>query len=129
MHTEASLYENTVHYRPSDELLFSEISPRWSERLNQARDSISPFSPIRLRWYHELKNSSTCVVGEAYGFSSSYVSKCKKCNKLGWRFMFYFLIQSNSRIEKTKINFADHWNKVHSEIKNRNKAKADKITN
>ena len=102
------------HDELQDELLFSEISPMWSERLNLARDNISPISVTRLRWYLELKNSSTCVVGEAHGFSAAYVSKCYKCNKLGWRFMFYFLIQSDSRIEKTKIKFVDHWNREHS---------------
>jgi hypothetical protein len=99
----------------------------WSERLNQARDNISPFASVRLKWYYELKESSKCVVGEAYGFSSSYVSKCKQCNQLGWRFMFYFLIQSDSRIEKNKLDFEDHWNKEHSEItiRNKNKMKVD----
>jgi hypothetical protein len=109
-----SSYNNLSHDELQHELLFSEISPMWSERLNLARDNISPISVTRLRWYLELKNSSTCVVGEANGFSAAYVSKCYKCNKLGWRFMFYFLIQSDSRIEKTKIKFVDHWNREHS---------------
>ena len=121
MDTKVSLNCNLSHRIPQNELLFSEISPIWSERLNQARDNISPFSLTRIRWYYELKNSSTCVVGEAYGFSSTYVSKCKKCNRLGWKFMFYFLIQSNSRIERTKIEFVNHWNKEHTEIKIRKK--------
>jgi hypothetical protein len=124
MCAEAS-YDNIASYRSPNKLLFSEISPIWSERLKQARYNVPPFSTIRLQWYRELKNSSTCVVGEAYGFSSNYVSKCKECNKLGWRFMFYFLIQSDSRIEKTKIKFADHWNKEHSNIKNRNEIKVN----
>ncbi|MFZ0327303.1 MAG: hypothetical protein WAL66_08385 [Nitrososphaeraceae archaeon] len=121
MDTKVSLNYNLTHHKPQNELLFSEISPFWSERLNHARDNISPFSLARIRWYYELKNSSTCVVGEAYGFSSTYVSKCKKCNRLGWKFMFYFLIQSNSSIERTKIKFVDHWNKEHYEVKIRKK--------
>ena len=121
----ASLYDNIVHHRSPKKLLFSEISPMWSERLNQARDNISPFAPIRSRWYHELTISSTCVVGEAYGFSSSYVHKCKTCKELGLQFMFYFLIQSDSEIEKAKLDFTDHWNKEHSEIETKNKTKVD----
>ena len=39
--------------------------------------------------------------------------------------MFYFLIQSNSRIEKAELDFTDHWNKEHSAIKNRNKIKVN----
>ena len=111
--------------RSPNKLLFSEISPMWSERLNQARDNISPFAHIRSRWYHELTISSACVVGEAYGFSSSYVDKCKTCKELGLQFMFYFLIQSDSVIEKAKLDFEDHWNKENSEIKTGNKTKVD----
>lgn len=91
--------------------------------LNQIRDSISSSSLlIRIRWYYQ-PNWIKCVVGKAYGFSSIYISERKKCSRLGWRFIFYFLILLNSKIEKTKRIFADHWNKEHSEIKNRNKVK------
>ena len=128
MYTKTLFYNSVVAHSPPNKLLFSEISPMWSERLNQARDNISRFAPIRLQWYYELKESSKCVVGEAYGFSSSYVSKCKKCNRIGWKFMFYFLIQSNTRIEKTKLDFEDHWNKEHSEIKTKNKMKVNGVT-
>ncbi len=127
MYTKASLYENRVHPKSSNKLQFSEISPMWSERLNQARDDISPFALMRSRWYHELTISSACVVGEAYGFSSSYVHKCKTCKELGMQFMYYFLIHSDSGIENAKLDFEDHWNKNHSEIKteNENKIKGD----
>ena len=101
-----------------NKLSLYEISPVWAKRLNQAINEIPRLSLIRLKWYFELKNASRCVVGEAYGFSSAYVSKCKRCNRLGWCFMFYFMVQSNSRIEETKIKFVDHWNKAHSGIGN-----------
>jgi len=39
------------------------------------------------------------------------------------QFMYYFLIQSDSGIENVKLDFEDHWNKEHSEIKTRNKNK------
>jgi hypothetical protein len=43
------------------------------------------------------------------------------------QFMYYFLIQSDSGIENAKLDFEDHWNKNHSEIKteNENKIKVD----
>ena len=125
MYTKASLYENMVHSKSSNKLIFSEISPMWSERLNQARENISSFAPIRSRWYRELTISSACVVGEAYGFSSSYVHKCKTCKELGFQFMYYFLIQSDSGIENAKLDFEDHWNKEHSKIKTKDKIKVD----
>ena len=37
--------------------------------------------------------------------------------------MYYFLIQSDSGIENAKLDFEDHWNKEHSEIKTKNKNK------
>ena len=125
MYTKASLYENMVLPKSSNKLIFSEISPMWSERLNQARENISSFAPIRSRWYRELTISSACVVGEAYGFSSSYVHKCKTCKELGFQFMYYFLIQSDSGIENAKLDFEDHWNKEHSKIKTKDKIKVD----
>ncbi len=114
MESVSSCYDSSSHHPiKGTEPIFSEIAPIWSERLIQARDKISPISITRLKWYQELKNSSTCVVGEAHGFSADYVSKCGQCNKLAWRFMFYFLIQSDSRIEKTKVKFVHHWNNEH----------------
>jgi hypothetical protein len=124
---QTSLYKNIVHPKTPIKILFSEISPMWSDRLNQAKDNISSFAPIRSQWYRELTISSACVVGEAYGFSSSYVQRCKTCKELGMQFMDYFLIQSDSGIEVAKLDFTDHWNKEHSEIttKNKNKMKVD----
>ena len=122
MDSVSSYYESSHQHIEENELIFSEIAPIWSERLIQARDKLSPISITRLKWYQELKNSSSCVVGEAHGFSADYVTKCGECNKLAWRFMFFFLIQSNSRIERTKVRFVNHWNKVHffeSNIKSR----------
>lgn len=119
----ALLYDNLPKHKLQNKLYSSQISPIWSERLNQIRDSISSSSLlIRIRWYYQ-PNWTKCVVGKAYGFSSICISERKKCSRLGWRFIFYFLILSNSKIEKTKRIFADHWNKEHSEIKNRNKVK------
>lgn len=65
-------------------------------------------------------------MGEAYGFSSSYVHKCKTCKELGFQFMYCFLIQSDLGIENAKLDFEDHWNKEHSEIKTKDKIKVDK---
>ena len=61
----------------------------------------------RLRLYVELKRTSKCVVGEAYGFSSSYAYNCKGCSKISWKFMFYFMICSYSKLEETKREFVN----------------------
>jgi hypothetical protein len=113
MELSTTSYESSHLQLKRNELFFSEIAPIWSGRLIQAKDKISPISITRLKWYQELKNSSSCVVGEAHGFSADYVIKCRECNKLAWRFMFFFLIQSDSRIERTIVRFVHHWNKEH----------------
>jgi hypothetical protein len=54
------------------------ISPIWTKKLEESK-LLPLLSFRRLRLYLELKSTSKCVVGEACGFSSSYVSDCKRC--------------------------------------------------
>ena len=88
------------------------ISPLWAKRLGESK-LLPILSFRRLRLYLELKDASKCVVGEAYGFSSSYVSNCKWCSKISWKFMFYFMICSYSKLEATKKEFVKHWSEKH----------------
>ena len=89
------------------------ICPMWARRLEQSKH-LSPLSLTRLRWYFELQRISRCVVAEAYGFSSSYMSDCKKCSRIGWKFMFYFMLHSYSKIEENKNEFVKHWGEKHN---------------
>jgi hypothetical protein len=84
-------------------LTLEAISPLWTNKLEESK-LLSIFSLRRLQMYLELKHTSKCVVGEAYGFSSSYVYDCKICSKISWKFMFYFMIQSYSKLEDTKMS-------------------------
>ena len=93
-------------------LTLDAISPMWAKRLEESK-LLSLLSLERLRLYLELKDTSKCVVGEAYGFSSSYESGCKRCSKIGWKFMFYFMIHSYSKLEETKCEFVKHWGEKH----------------
>ncbi|MFL6461692.1 MAG: hypothetical protein ACJ71J_12240, partial [Nitrososphaeraceae archaeon] len=77
-------------------LTMDTISPVWARRLEESK-LLPLLSLRRLQLYVELKDTSKCVVGEAYGFSSSYVSNCKLCSKIAWKFMFYFMIHSYSK--------------------------------
>jgi hypothetical protein len=101
---------NNMH---NQELLtFDAISPMWSKKLEESK--LLPLLSIRrLQLYIELKRTAKCVVGEAYGFSSSYVYNCKGCSKISWKFMFYFMIHSYSKLERTKNEFVTHWSKKH----------------
>ena len=54
------------------------ISPVWAKRVEEGK-LLPLLSFRRLRLNVKLKDTSKCVVGEAYGFSSSYVYDCKRC--------------------------------------------------
>jgi hypothetical protein len=93
-------------------LTFNTISPIWAKRLEESK--LFPLLSLRrLRLYVELKDTSKCVVGEAYGFSSSYVFDCKLCSKIAWKFMFYFMVHLYSKLEGTKKEFVKHWGEKH----------------
>ena len=93
-------------------LKLDSISPTWAKKLEESR--VLPILSLeRLRLYLELKDASKCVVGEAYGFSSSYVYSCRACSKTGWKFMFYFMICSYSKLEGTKKEFVKRWDEKH----------------
>jgi hypothetical protein len=93
-------------------LTLDAISPTWAKRLEESK-LLPLLSLERLQLYLELKDTSKCIVGEAYGFSSSYVYNCKRCSKIGWKFMFYFMIHSYSKLERTKNEFVKHWGEKH----------------
>jgi len=93
-------------------LTFDTISPTWAKRLEESK-LLPLLSLERLRLYLELRDTSKCVVGEAYSFSSSYVYDCKRCSKIAWKFMFYFMIHSYSKLERTKNEFVVHWSEKH----------------
>jgi hypothetical protein len=93
-------------------LTLDTISPRWAKKLEESK-LLPLLSLERFQLYLELRDISKCVVGEAYGFSSSYVSSCKRCFRIGWKFMFYFMIHSYSKLEATKKEFVKHWGEKH----------------
>ena len=94
-------------------LTLDAISPMWAKKLEESK--ILPLLSFRrLKLYLELKRTAKCVVGEAYGFSSSYVCNCKWCSKIAWKFMFYFMIRSYSMLEGTKKEFVKHWGERHN---------------
>jgi hypothetical protein len=93
-------------------LTLDAISPIWAKKLEESK-LLPLLSFRRLKLYIKLKRTAKCVVGEAYGFSSSYVRNCKSCSKISWKFMFYFMIHSYSKLEDTKKEFVKHWGEKH----------------
>ncbi|MFL6320547.1 MAG: hypothetical protein ACJ72Q_08745 [Nitrososphaeraceae archaeon] len=106
------VYGNDSGLQNQELLTLDSISPTWAKRLEESK-LLPLLSLERFQLYLELRDTSKCVVGEAYGFSSSYESSCKRCSKMGWKFMFYFMIHSYSKLEETKNEFVKHWGEKH----------------
>jgi hypothetical protein len=105
-------YTNDSGLQNQELLTLDSISPTWAKRLEESK-LLPLLSLERFQLYLELRDTSKCVVGEAYGFSSSYVSSCKRCSTIAWKFMFYFMICSYSKLEGTKKEFLKHWGEKH----------------
>ena len=95
-------------------LTLEDISPKWALRLKN-ENMPSLLSPTWLQWRFELQRSSKCVVGEAYGYSSEYTENCDKCDRIGCRFLYYFMFNRRRKLEQNKQDFLKHWNEVHSQ--------------
>jgi hypothetical protein len=97
-------------------LALNDISPKWSKRLEnrQRRQQLPiPMSFRWLRWLLEITDARKCIVGEAYGFSSSYTNRCSECGRIGDRFSLYFVLASHTKFEENKQRFIEHWNEKH----------------
>ena len=108
-------YANNNEIQTQELLTLDTVSPKWAKRLEESK-LLPLLSLERLQLYLELRDTSKCVVGEAYGFSSYYVSNCKLCSKISWKFMFYFMICSYSKLEATREEFVKHWGEKHHHI-------------
>jgi hypothetical protein len=106
-------YSHISPQSPPQELTLEDISPKWSSRL--ISENIPIFmSPTWLRWRYELQQTSKCVVGEAYGYSSLYTENCDKCDRIGCKFPYYFTFNWRKRLELNKEEFVKHWNEEHN---------------
>lgn len=99
------------------ELMFRDISPKWAQRFDQL-----PLSPLSLKgvsWGLQILFAETCVVGEAYGYSSSYISECAKCSLLGYEFVTSFMTRSYNQLKENQELFVKHWNQEHAHLTRR----------
>ena len=105
--------EVDLHPPNEKKMTLHDLSPKWHNRLEEGKCLPFPLSIKWFRWYVEIRNSSKCVVGEAYGYSSSYLNTCTECNRICVRFMNYFMIHSYSGLERNANLFVRHWNEKH----------------
>src|SRR5918995_4597909 len=80
------------------QLVLEDISPIWASRLK--KENLPTFMSLTwMKWRFELQNASKCVVGEAYGYSSQYVYDCSKCDRIGYKFLCYFILNWRGKLE------------------------------
>jgi hypothetical protein len=97
-----------------EQLTLEDISPIWASRLK--KENLPTFmSPRWLQRCSELRKTSKCVVGEAYGYSLRYVYGCNDCNKMGCKFLYYFTLNWREKLESNKQYFVRHWNEKHAQ--------------
>jgi hypothetical protein len=104
--------------RIEEPLNLSDISPKWAKRLGDQRQQQHlprPMSITWLRWWLEIIYPPKCVVGEAHGYTTKYISRCKECGEIGDKFSLYFTLNLSSKLEENKQRFIDHWNEKHTE--------------
>src|SRR5687767_2887838 len=71
------------------QLTLEDISPIWASRLK--KENLPTFMSLTwFKWCSELRKTSKCVVGEAYGYASRYMYGCDDCDKIGYKFLYYF---------------------------------------
>jgi hypothetical protein len=96
------------------QLTLEDISPICGSRLK--KENLPTF--MSSTWFKrcsELRKTSKCVVGEAYGYSSRYVYGCDDCRKIGFKFLYYFTLNWHGKLESNKQDFVNHWNEKHAQ--------------
>jgi hypothetical protein len=87
----------------------SNISPVWAKRLQHKQPLLFAISLTRLKWLAEIIDADKCVVGEAYGYSSSYTNTCEECTRIANKFSLYFTILWYKKLKVLQQIFVKHW--------------------
>ena len=98
----------------SSSLTLTDIAPKWADRFNQLPVPI--LSLKGLQWAFELTAAERCLVGEAHGFSASYLQTCKVCEMICSNFQTNFIMRSYENLQKNTEKFVKHWNEKHAHI-------------
>lgn len=101
-----------------------DISPQWFEKLHKILDEDNKKEnedEIIHKLYPEINSYEKCMVGEAYGYDSSYViegakKRCQQCVALSGNFSYYLRLFDKQKIIETIDEFTKHWNKQHKDV-------------
>lgn len=101
-------------------LEFKDIVPQWFEKLDKLlyENDSNIVDDILRKLYPEINSYHKCVLGEAYGYESSYIQSesknlCQKCSNLSGNFSYYIRVYDKTKIAETIDNFTKHWNEKH----------------
>jgi hypothetical protein len=117
---------NNVSSNRNQQLIeLKDISPKWFERLNKIlgenNNKKENESDIIHKLYPEINSYEKCVVGEAYGYDSSYAiegtkKRCQQCAALSGNFSYYLRLFDKQKIIETIDEFTKHWNEQHRDV-------------
>lgn len=101
-----------------------DISPQWFEKLHKILGEDNKKEnedEIIHKLYPEINSYEKCMVGEAYGYDSSYViegakKRCQQCVVLSGNFSYYLRLFDKQKIIETIDEFTKHWNKQHKDV-------------
>lgn len=97
---------------------FKQIVPQWYERISKLLYKNVDADEFLWKLYPEINSYQRCVVGEAYGYDSSYViadskNRCQMCGELSGIFSFYIRLLDQKNMEMAIEKFITHWNEKH----------------
>ncbi len=95
-------------------LTLTDIAPKWANRFKQL--PVPKLSLKGVQWALELTAADRCLVGEAHGFSASYLKTCEVCEMIGSNFQTNFIIRSFENLKKNTEKFVEHWNENHANV-------------
>lgn len=111
---------NSNNNKNKEYLTLRDITPQWFEQLNKIlKEDDNEYIIYRL--YSEINDYKRCIVGEAYGYDSSYVIQgtkrnCQKCTALSGNFSYVLRRYNNHKLEEIIDRFTKHWNEKHRDV-------------
>jgi hypothetical protein len=100
-------------------LALKEITPQWFQRLNKILNENDVDLVYDL--YSEINDYARCIVGEAYGFDSSYIiqgtkKNCQECLAISGKFSYTLRRYNKLKLKEIIDIFTEHWNERHRNV-------------
>jgi hypothetical protein len=114
-----SIKNNNNNNKNKEYLTLRDITPQWFERLNKILNENDEETVHRL--YSEINDYKRCIVGEAYGYDSSYIIQgtnrnCHECATLSGKFSYVLRRCNNRKLKEIIDKFTKHWNEKHRDV-------------